>query len=208
MQSGAVLERRNLGLREGVVGRMEVVCGPMFSGKTGELLRRTKRARIAGKEVLVFKPAMDDRYDQDCVVSHDRVKTGAVNIQHSSEILMEDLADIHVVAVDEVQFLDEEIAEVCAFLADQGLRVICAGLDLNYRAEPFGPMPQLLAVADRVDKLAAVCMVCGHDASRSQLLVNGEPAPYDLPEVRLGGTEAYEARCRACFVAPEKPSSR
>jgi thymidine kinase len=179
----------------GFQGCIEVVCGSMFSGKTEELLRRVKRAKFARLSAVVFKPRVDDRYDEVKVVTHEGISTEAVPIESSAEMLRLVGPNVAVVGVDEVQFFDEGIVDVCEELANRGVRVICAGLDQDYRGTPFGPMPRLLAVAEYVTKLHAVCVRCGAEASRSQRLVAMEG------QLFVGGSAAYEARCRRCFVA-------
>ncbi len=176
-------------------GCIEVVCGSMFSGKTEELLRRVKRARFARLPTVVFKPRVDDRYDEVKVVTHEGISTEAVPIASSSEMLALVGPNVAIVGVDEVQFFDDGVVDVCEELANRGVRVICAGLDQDYRGMPFGPMPRLLAVAEYVTKLHAVCVRCGAEASRSQRLVAMEG------QLFVGGAAAYEARCRRCFVA-------
>ena len=175
-------------------GGIEIVCGSMFSGKTEELLRRVKRAKFARLSAVVFKPRVDDRYDEVKVVTHEGISTDAVPIASSSDMLALVGPNVSVVGVDEVQFFDDGIVDVCEELANRGVRVICAGLDQDYRGMPFGPMPRLLAVAEHVTKLHAVCMRCGAEASRSQRLVAMEG------QLFVGGAAAYEARCRRCFV--------
>ncbi len=187
-------------------GWIEVVVGPMFSGKSDELIRRVKRALIARQRVLVFKPCLDDRYHQSDVFSHDGQRAKAVAVGSSSELrahLTEPLPDV--VAVDEAQFFDAGLVPLVIELADKGVRVICAGLDLDFRAEPFGIMPELLARAEYVEKLHAVCPVCGAPATRTQRFVNGKPARYDDPVILVGASEAYEPRCRKCHtvLSPE-----
>lgn len=187
-------------------GWIELVCGSMFSGKTEELLRRIRRAEIARKKVQLFKPTIDDRYGLVRVASHDGLaREDAVVVCNAEDILRRLEVDTEVVAVDEVQFFDETIADVCDHLADRGLRVIVAGLDQDFRGEPFGPMPLLLARAERVDKLHAICVACGASASRTQRLIDGRPARYDDPVILVGGSESYEARCRNCHEVPGKP---
>jgi thymidine kinase len=176
-------------------GCIEVVCGSMFSGKTEELLRRIKRARFARLPTVVFKPRVDDRYDEVKVVTHEGISTEAVPIASSTEMLSLVGPNVAVVGVDEVQFFDEGVVDVCEELANRGVRVICAGLDQDYKGMPFGPMPRLLAIAEYVTKLHAVCVRCGAEASRSQRLVAMEG------QLFVGGAAAYEARCRRCFVA-------
>ncbi|HEY1956298.1 MAG TPA: thymidine kinase [Polyangiaceae bacterium] len=180
---------------KGTVGCIEVVCGSMFSGKTEELLRRVKRAKYARLQTVVFKPKVDDRYDEVKVVTHEGLSTEAVPIASSGDMLALVGPNVAVVGVDEVQFFDEAVVDVVEELANRGVRVICAGLDQDYRGMPFGPMPRLLAVAEHVTKLHAVCMRCGREASRSQRLVAMEG------QLFVGGAAAYEARCRKCFVA-------
>ena len=187
-------------------GWIELVCGSMFSGKTEELLRRIRRAEIARKKVQLFKPTIDNRYGLVRVASHDGIaREDAVVVCNAEDILRRLEVDTEVVAVDEVQFFDETIADVCDHLADRGLRVIAAGLDQDFRGEPFGPMPLLLARAERVDKLHAICVACGASASRTQRLIDGRPARYDDPVILVGGSESYEARCRNCHEVPGKP---
>ena len=178
-------------------GWLEVVCGPMFSGKSEELIRRLRRAEIAGLRVVMVKPQIDDRFDISHVVSHSGAKMRAVGIDSSAGI-RRFAEGVDVVGVDEVQFFDQEVVSVCCELADRGLRVIAAGLDSDFRGEPFGPMPELLARADLLDKLQAVCHRCGGAATRTQRLVDGKPAPIDGKTIQVGALDAYEARCRGC----------
>jgi len=185
-------------------GWIEVICGSMFSGKTEELIRRVRRAEIARQKVQVFNHAFDTRYGQEVVASHSGVRLDATPVGEAREILALVEPDTQVVAIDEAHFFDWEIAKVCNQLADSGRRVIVAGLNLDFRGEPFGPMPLLMAYADEVTTLNAICVVCGAPASRTQRLINGQPAPYDAPVILVGGAEAYEARCRHCHQVPEK----
>jgi len=185
-------------------GWVEVVCGSMFSGKTEELIRRVKRAQIAKQKVQVFKPATDTRYDLEKVTSHSGGQIEATIVPDAESILSLVEPDTSVVAVDEVQFFNWEIAEICEVLADRGLRVIAAGLDMDFRGEPFGPMPILMAQAEIVDKLQAICVQCGAPANRTQRLVDGRPANYDDPVIQVGASEVYEARCRVCHQVPGK----
>ncbi len=181
-------------------GRVEVICGSMFSGKTEELIRRIRRAAIAKQKVQVFKPALDSRYGLALVKSHNGAGFEAVPVNSAESIFTHLRPDTTVVAIDEVQFFDPAIVTVCQQLADQGKRVICAGLDTDFRGEPFGPIPTLMALAEDVEKLRAICVVCGEPASRTQRLINGQPAAYDDPIVLLGAAEVYEARCRQCHL--------
>jgi thymidine kinase len=187
-------------------GWIELICGSMFSGKTEELLRRVRRAEIARKKVQLFKPRIDNRYGITRVASHSgSAREDVIVIESAAEIQEQLNDDTEVVAVDEVQFFDWAIADVCTALADSGKRVIVAGLDQDFRGEPFGPMPLMMALAERVDKLHAICVVCGASASRTQRLIDGRPARYDDPVILVGGSESYEARCRNCHEVPGKP---
>ena len=179
-------------------GWIEVICGSMFCGKTEELLRRVRRAAIARQQIQVFKPAIDVRYGMDRVASHNGLAWQSEAISSSQEILERLRPETTVVAIDEVQFFDQGVAEVCNQLALRGLRVICAGLDLDFRGEPFGAMPLLMAQAELLDKLHAICVVCGAPASRTQRLIDGQPARYSDPVIVIGAAEKYEARCRDC----------
>lgn len=183
-------------------GSIEVVCGSMFSGKTEELIRRLRRAVIARQKVQVFKPAIDIRFAVEKVASHAGLDFDAIPIRTAAEILEKMEPGTTVIGVDEAQFLDGQIVPITRSLADKGVRVIIAGLDQDFRGEPFGSMPLLLTFAERVDKLAAICMVCGEPATRTQRLVNGKPAHYDDPVVIVGAAEMYEARCRVHHQVP------
>ncbi len=183
-------------------GVIEVICGSMFSGKTDELIRRLRRATIARQKVQVFKPAIDNRYAVQKVTSHAGSDYDALPILTASEILTNLHPDTTVVGIDEAQFFDGEIVSIVKRLANQGVRVIVAGLDTDFRGEPFGPMPVLMAEAEQVDKLQAICMVCGEPGTRTQRLVNGKPAHYHDPVVIVGAAEMYEARCRAHHEVP------
>jgi thymidine kinase len=185
-------------------GSIEVITGSMFCGKTDELIRRLRRATIARQKVQVFKPAIDNRYAVEKVTSHAGSEYEAFPIQSTEEILEKLKPDTTVVSIDEAQFFDDEIIPITQQLAEQGIRVIIAGLDTDFRGEPFGPMPTLMAEAEVVDKLHAICMVCGEDACRTQRLVNGEPARYDDPVVIVGASEMYEARCRKHHLVPRE----
>ena len=189
-------------MRSGV-GCVEIITGSMFSGKTEELIRRVKRARFARQRVQAFKPKIDDRYDAEKIVSHSASEEGsakilaAVAVGSSASLLERVDPDTDIVAIDEAQFFDRDIVEVAQKLADRGVRVIVAGLDQDYLGRPFHPMPELMAIAEEVTKVHAVCMVCGGEASRSQRLIE------DRGTVLVGGSESYEARCRACFEAKD-----
>ncbi len=183
-------------------GSIEVVCGSMFSGKTDELIRRLRRAMIARQKVQVFKPSIDVRYAVEKVTSHAGADFEAIPVGKSSDILGKLDADTTVVGIDEAQFFDNGIIELTSQLAERGIRVLVAGLDQDFRGEPFGPMPALMAKAEHVDKIQAICMVCGDPASRSQRLINGKPARYDDPVVIVGASEMYEARCRKHHEVP------
>lgn len=185
-------------------GWIEVICGVMFSGKSEELIRRVRRAMIARKEVQVFKSHLDARYAGIYQVSsHDGRTTEAIPVDTPEHIVRSLNPRVQVVAIDEAQFLDASIVEVVTELASKGKRVIVAGTDTDFRGEPFGAMPQLLAVAEVVDKLHAICVVCGNPASRNQRLIEGKPARYDSPTIMVGSAaEGYEARCRRCHAVP------
>jgi thymidine kinase len=181
-------------------GWLEVVCGPMFSGKSEEMIRRLRRAEIAGQRVIIFKPRLDDRYDATDVVSHAGLRMRAVPVDGVNEILAR--ADGNdVVGIDEVQFFEPSVVETALVLAHRGTRVVAAGLDQDFRRLPFGPMPELLARAEFVDKLQAVCQRCGGPATTTQRLVEGEPASYSGDTIIVGAADSYEARCRACHQA-------
>jgi len=177
----------------------------MFSGKSEELIRRVKRTQYAKQHVQVFKPEIDNRYSEENVVSHNGSSVLARPVSSSREILQQVSADVDVVAIDEVQFFDEEILEVVQMLADQGHRVIVAGLDQDFRGEPFGQVPFMMSIAEHVTKLHAVCSACGSPASRTQRLINGEPASYHDPIILVGASESYEPRCRHCHEVRKKP---
>lgn len=187
-------------------GWLEVICGSMFSGKSEELIRRVKRAAFAKLTVQVFKPQIDNRYSEQSVVSHNGNSVVAIPVSKSLEILELLKSDTDVVAIDEVQFFDDDICYVVGQLADRGIRVITAGLDQDFRGEPFGKMPELLSLAENVTKLQAICVVCGSPASRTQRLINHKPASYDDPIILVGASESYEARCRHCHEVPGAPN--
>ncbi|HHL71021.1 MAG TPA: thymidine kinase [Bacteroidetes bacterium] len=181
-------------------GWIEVICGSMFSGKSEELIRRLRRAQIARQDVAIFKPAIDDRYSSDHIVSHSEQRLRSIAVTHAQEIL-EMAGDAHVVGIDEGQFFGMELVEVCNELANKGKRVIVAGLDQDYRGIPFEPIPQLLAIAESITKTLAICMVCGAPANRTQRLSS------DSERVVVGAKDVYEARCRKCFQPPEQESA-
>jgi len=185
-------------------GRLEVITGPMFCGKTDELLRRLRRAIIAKQKIQVFKPGFDVRYSSEKVTSHAGNEYNAHPVENISEVPTLLLDDVTLVAIDEAQFFGEQIIDVVQALVDMGIRVIVAGLDMDFRGEPFGQMPVLLAQAEIVDKLHAICMVCGEEATRTQRLVDGNPAYYDDPIIIVGASEMYEARCRIHHQVPRK----
>lgn len=185
-------------------GRLEVITGPMFCGKTDELLRRLRRAIIAKQKIQVFKPGFDIRYSSEKVTSHAGNEYNAYPVENISEVPTLLLDDVTLVAIDEAQFFSDKIIDVIQDLVDQGIRVIVAGLDMDFRGEPFGQMPVLLAQAEIVDKLHAICMACGEEATRTQRLVDGSPAYYDDPIIIVGASEMYEARCRIHHQVPRK----
>ncbi|MBU9710734.1 thymidine kinase [Evansella tamaricis] len=189
-------------------GWLEVVCGSMFSGKSEELIRRVRRASYGRQKVQVFKPKLDNRYSEKEVVSHNGNKVYALPIQDASNILDQLEKDTQVVAIDEVQFFGVDVIDVVQELADQGIRVIVAGLDQDFRGEPFGQVPILMALAETVTKLQAICLSCGSPASRTQRLIDGKPASYDDPIILVGASESYEPRCRHCHEVPGKPTFR
>jgi thymidine kinase len=186
-------------------GSIEIICGVMFSGKSEELIRRVRRGVIARRRIQVFKSHLDARYTGlFSVASHDGTEFEATPVDAASEIFRLVRPESEIVAVDEVQFLDNGIVEVANALATRGVRLILAGTDTDFRGEPFGPMGALMAVAEKVDKLNAICVVCGDLACRNQRLVNGRPARYDSPTIMVGGRESYEARCRHCHRVPSQ----
>ena len=189
-------------------GWIELICGSMFSGKTEELLRRVRRSEIARRRIQLFKPHIDHRHGHERVASHNGIsRSDAIALENAASLLDVVQPDVDVVAIDEVQFFDRAIAAVCQELADRGIQVIAAGLDQDFRGDPFGPMPLLMALSERVDKLNAICVRCGASASRTQRLIDGEPARYDEPVILVGGSESYEARCRTCHDVPGRPTT-
>lgn len=184
---------------------LEVIVGSMFSGKSEELIRRVKRAAIARQKVLVFKPALDHRYGVEKVAAHNGLSVDCIPVENPADILRLVNGDVDVVAIDEVQFFPTSVIGVCQQLVRDGKRVIAAGLDQDFRGEPFGPVPVLLALAEQVTKLNAICVVCGRPASRTQRLIDGQPAKYDDPIILIGATENYEPRCNRCHEVPGRP---
>jgi len=190
-------------------GWIEAITGVMFSGKSEELMRRVRRALIARRRVQVFKSALDSRYaGLHRISSHDGATVDAVPIRSSLELAEQAHRDTQVFAIDEVQFLDDGVIDVVSMLADRGGRVILAGTDTDFRGVPFGPIGHLLAIAETVDKLHAICVICGNPATRNQRLVDGRPAPAEAPVIQVGGSESYEARCRGCHQVPSTSRSQ
>ena len=185
-------------IRRNKDGWIEVICGCMFAGKTEELIRRINRIKYAKKDVIVFKPTIDDRYSKQDVVSHKNNRINAVVVKNSEEVRNYLTKLPYAVCFDEVQFFDEGLVTLCEELANKGVRVICAGLDLDFKGEPFGIMPNLLARSEFVTKLNAICVVCGAPATRTQRIINGKPAHYNDSIILVSGSESYEARCRFC----------
>ena len=186
-------------------GWIEVITGPMFAGKTEELIRRIRRLQFAKQNIVVFKPAIDTRYAESEVVSHNDSRTKSICIKKASEIMEHISLDTNVVAIDEVQFLDEDSVEICEYLANHGIRVIVSGLDRDFRGEPFSFMPKLLSIAEYVTKLSAICVKCHTPATRTQRIINGKPAKFYDPIILVGAQDSYEARCRNCHQIPGKP---
>lgn len=181
------------------MGQLEVICGPMYSGKTEELLRRLRRSQIAGKSINLLRPSIDNRYSEVELISHNGTRMKSRPIETIGDLHTQTIGSaVDVVGIDEVQFLDERFAHEIQWISHYR-HLIVTGLDTNYRNEPFGIVPFLLAVADKADKLSAVCHVCGGDATKTQRLVDGEPAPFSGPEILVGARDSYEARCRECF---------
>jgi len=185
-------------------GTIEVICGPMFAGKTEELLRRVKRLEYAHKNVVLFKPQIDVRYDKSYIVSHDQKKALCVSLKSAKEMFnyVDDKTDC--VVIDEFQFLEDDAVDIVVAFKNRGIRVIANGLDMDFRGEPFTNMPNLLAYADQVTKLTAICVCCSEPATRTQRIVNGKPANYNDPQILVGASESYEARCATCHDVPGK----
>ncbi len=186
-------------------GWIEVICGSMFSGKSEELIRRVRRATYGNLNVRVFKPAIDNRYDDESIVSHNGNSIIARPIDDISDILDQVDDQVDIVGIDEVQFFSENVVDIAQHLADRGIRVVVAGLDQDFRGEPFGSLPELLALAENVTKLNAICPICGSPASRTQRLIDGKPASYDDPVILVGASESYEPRCRHHHEVPNHP---
>ena len=180
------------------MGWIEVICGPMFAGKTEEVIRRVRRLDFAKKNYVIFKPSIDDRYSINEVVSHNKRRVNAYNVSNVEQMKEYVNDKLEVVIIDEVQFLEPKVVEYAQELADLGYRVICAGLDSDFRGVPFVNMANLLAIAESVTKLTAICAVCGNEATRTQRIVNGKPAYFDEPIILVGEKESYEPRCRCC----------
>lgn len=187
-------------------GWLEVISGCMFAGKTEELIRRIKVLEYAKKKIAVFKPTIDNRYSEDCIVSHCGSSVKSFNITKAHDMFQNIDDSFDVIAIDEIQFFDKEVVAICNYFADRGKRVMVAGLDMDFRGEPFSVMPELFTLAEFVTKLTAVCMKCGAPATRSQRLINGHPAHYQDPIIFVGAKEQYEARCRHCHDVPGKES--
>jgi thymidine kinase len=187
---------------------LEVITGPMFAGKTSELIRLVERAVYAKKRAGIFKPALDKRYSESEVVTHNGLRYQAYVIPTNEEgiKIIQQLADkLDVIGIDEIQFFPLDVVKLCEKLADQGKRIIVSGLNLDFRGEPFEVIAELLVRADSIYYLTAVCTICGREATRTQRLIDGNPAPYDSPRIMVGGKELYEARCRFHHVVPGKP---
>lgn len=190
--------------RPGSQGLIEVICGSMFSGKTEELLRRVRRAQIAKQKIQVFKPLIDNRYSEDHVQSHDSNRIISRPLEKARDILKYVENNTRVVGIDEAQFFDEGVIDVAQKLAYRGIQVIIAGLDMDFRGLPFGPMPKLLAIAEDVTKLSAICVICGNAASRTQrLIIDGNQ---NNSKIVVGAKEMYEARCRFCHEPDQEPA--
>ncbi|MGI8508883.1 MAG: thymidine kinase [Gemmatimonadaceae bacterium] len=190
-------------------GWVEVVAGVMFSGKSEELIRRIRRALIARKRVQVFKSRLDERYSGiNAVSSHDGRTVEAIPVDTAAQIASRLDPTAQVIGIDEAQFLDAGIVTLVTSLAESGRRVIIAGTDTDFRGDPFGMMPQLMAIAESVDKLHAICVLCGGPATRNQRLIDGKPAPYESPQIMVGAADRYEARCRMCHSVPRRDATQ
>lgn len=189
-------------------GWVELICGSMFSGKSEELIRRVRRATYGDLDVRVYKPAIDDRFQKESVVSHNGNTIIARPVKKARDILGDITDAIDVIGIDEVQFFDDDIVDVITYLADRGHRVIVAGLDTNFRGEPFGVVPSIFALSEAVTKLNAICVKCGSPASRTQRLIDGEPASANDPTILVGASESYEPRCRHCHEVKDKQNAK
>jgi thymidine kinase len=190
------------------IGKLEIICGPMFSGKSEELIRRIRRAKIAQQQVVVFKPKLDTRRGIHTVTSHNGSYLDAIPVDKLDEIatfIMQD-PTIQVIGIDEIQFFPQEIIDHILKLVSNGKRVIAAGLDLDFRGIPFGPLPTLLAIADQITKLQSICMICGKDAPFTQRLIDNKPASFDDKVILIGAQESYQARCRGCYRIDRMPT--
>ena len=185
-------------------GQIEVICGPMFCGKSTELIRRVERAAIAGQNIQAFKPAIDNRYDAVQIAAHNGLKVEAVPVEHVSHIRDAVFSDTDVVAIDEAQFFKHGLVQIAEELANEGYRVVIAALDANFRGESFGEMGELLCRADYITKLTAICPICGEEATKTQRIVDGRPAFYEDPEILVGADESYAPRCREHHVVPHR----
>lgn len=185
-------------------GKLEVICGPMFSGKSEELIRRLKRAELGQQKVCAFKHKLDNRMAIEFIQSHNGAKFKAIALDNPLDMNLFIADDMQVIAIDEIQFFSTEIISIILDLVDNGKRVIVAGLDLDFRGLPFGTLPTLLALADDVTKLTAICIKCGNEAHLSQRLINGKAAKFDDPIIMVGAQEKYQARCRDCFIIDKK----
>lgn len=183
------------------MSRLEVICGPMYAGKSEELMRRLRRDQIAGRNVLLIKPKIDERYSQTHVTSHNGVTMEAKIGVTASDIFWLGYGAAEVIGIDEIQFFEKDVVQAITDLLNEDKKIIVSGLDMTYRQEPFGDVPTLMAIADSVTKLSAVCHSCGEDAIYTQRLIGGEPAPFAGETVQVGGLDTYEARCRNCFRA-------
>lgn len=186
------------------VGTIDVICGPMFAGKTEELLRRVRRLEHARRNVVLFKPQIDDRYEKSYIVSHNQNKALCVSLKTSIEMFKYVNDDTEAVVIDEFQFLDDEAVDIAVCFKQRGIKVILSGLDMDFRGEPFSNMPAIMAYADTVTKLTAICVVCHEPATRTQRIIDGKPAPYDNPQILVAAQENYEARCASCHEVPGK----
>jgi thymidine kinase len=189
-------------------GKVTVICGSMFAGKSEELIRLVRRALYAKRKIQVFKHALDERYERTMLATHMGVTHEAVPVKDTKELVVSVNKNTDLIAVEEAQFFDKGLADACVAWADEGRDVICAGLDQDFLLEPFGPMPKLLAVADEVVKLRAICVICGNPASHTQRIVDGRPAAWDDPLILIGATETYEARCRNCYKIRRAPKAK